>query len=143
MHEDTLSRVSIFSDLSKRELQVLSAGAREREYKPGEALCRQGDSGAGLFVILDGKVRVSQQADGGERDLGTFEKDAVLGEMSLLDEQPRTATITASQPTRALLIPVWDFRGALREHPDISIKLLSVLSQRLRRHELQQMPQNI
>jgi CRP/FNR family cyclic AMP-dependent transcriptional regulator len=143
MHEDTLNHVSLFNGLTKRELQVLSAGARERDYKSGEALCRQGDTGAGLFVILDGKVRVTQQADGQERDLGAFGKDAVLGEMSLLDELPRTATMVAVEPTKALLIPVWDFRGALREHPDISIKLLAVLSQRLRRQELSQTTQNI
>jgi CRP/FNR family transcriptional regulator len=143
MHEDTLSRVPLFTGLSNRELQVLSAGARERDFKPGDVLIRQGDTGAGLFVILDGKVRVTQQADGSERELGTFGKDAVLGEMSLLDELPRTATVVATEPTKALVIPVWDFRGALREHPDISIKLLGVLSQRLRRHELHQSSQNI
>jgi CRP/FNR family transcriptional regulator, cyclic AMP receptor protein len=62
----------------------------------------------------------------------------VLGEMSLLDDMPRTATVVATEDTRALVIPVWDFRAALREAPDVSIKLLSVLSQRLRAVERHQ-----
>ncbi len=55
--------------------------------------------------------------------------------MSLLDDLPRTATMTALEPTRALVIPVWDFRAALRESPEIAIKLLSVMSRRLRKAE--------
>ncbi len=56
--------------------------------------------------------------------------------MSLLDDLPRTASVVALEPTRALVIPVWDFRAALRESPDIAIKLLGVLSRRLRKSEL-------
>ncbi len=135
MYEDTLSKVSIFSGLTKKDLQTLSVNGREREYAAGETLVRQGETGVGLFVILSGKVRVFQQADGGDRELGVFAKDAVLGELALLDDLPRSATIIATEPTKALIIPVWDFRAALRENPEISLKLLAVLSQRLRKVE--------
>lgn len=135
MYEDALSKVPIFSGLTKKELQELSANAREREYPAGETLVRQGESGVGLFVILSGKVRVLQHADGGERQLGVYGPGAALGELALLDDQPRSATIVASEPTKVLIIPVWDFRAALRENPEISLKLLSVLSQRLRKVE--------
>jgi CRP/FNR family transcriptional regulator, cyclic AMP receptor protein len=135
VHEDALSKVSLFSGLSHKELQELSVNAREREYAPGEALVRQGETGVGLFVVLNGKVRVFQQADGGERELGVFGKDAVLGELALLDDLPRSATMVATEPSKVLIIPVWDFRAALRENPEISLKLLAVLSQRLRKVE--------
>jgi CRP/FNR family cyclic AMP-dependent transcriptional regulator len=135
VHEDALSQVSIFSGLSRKELQELSSNARERDYAPGQTLVRQGETGVGLFVILSGTVRVSQQSDGGERELGIFGKDAVLGELALLDDLPRTATMTATEPTKTLIIPVWDFRATLRENPEISLKLLAVLSQRLRKVE--------
>jgi CRP-like cAMP-binding protein len=99
-------------------------------------LLRQGETGVGLFILVSGTVRVSQQTTSGEtRELGTFERGAVLGEMSLLDDLPRTATVVALEPTRALVIPVWDFRAVLRESPEIGIKLLSVMSRRLRRLE--------
>lgn len=135
MYEDALSKVSIFSDLSHKELQLLAANARERQFAAGETVIRQGETGVGLFVVLSGKVRVMQRADGGERELGVFGKDAVLGEMALLDDLPRTATVIASEPTKVLIIPVWDFRAALRENPDIALKLLAVLSRRLRTAE--------
>lgn len=136
MYEDVIAQVPLFHDLTKRELQVLSANCREREYPAGAALLRQGETGVGLFVITSGRVQVTQESATGEtRDLGAFERGAVLGEMSLLDDLPRTATVTATEPTRALVIPVWDFRAALREAPEIAIKLLGVMSRRLRQVE--------
>jgi CRP/FNR family transcriptional regulator len=100
---------------------------------------RQCETGIGLFIITSGKVQITQQApDGSVRDLGTFERGAVLGEMSLLDDLPRTATAVALEPSQALAIPVWDFRAALREQPEIAIKLLAIMSRRLRHKELDQ-----
>ncbi len=136
MYEDVIAQVPLFSDLTKREQQILSANCREREYPAGAALLRQGETGVGLFIITSGRAKVTQQTPAGEtRDFGTFERGSVIGEMSLLDDLPRTATVTALEPTRALVIPVWDFRAALRESPDIAIKLLGVLSRRLRQEE--------
>lgn len=139
MYEDVLSQVPLFRDLSKHELQTLSVNCRERDYPAGATLLRQGETGIGLFIITSGKVQITQQSpDGSVRDLGTFDRGAVLGEMSLLDDLPRTATAVALEPTRALAIPVWDFRAVLREQPEIAIKLLSIMSQRLRHKELDQ-----
>jgi CRP-like cAMP-binding protein len=136
MYEDALSKIPIFSGLTKKELQELSVNGRERDFAAGETLVRQGETGVGLFVILSGKVRVVQRADGsGERELGVFSAGAALGELALLDDQPRSATIIATEPTKALIIPVWDFRAALRENPEISLKLLAVVSLRLRKVE--------
>ena len=137
MYEDVISQVPLFSDLSQRELQILAANCREREYPEGATLLRQGETGVGLFILISGNVRVTQQSGSGDtRDLGVFERGAVLGEMSLLDDLPRTATVIAIEPTRALVIPVWDFRAVLRDSPEIGIKLLAVMSRRLRRLEL-------
>ena len=136
MYEDVIAQVPLFSDLTQREQSVLAANCRERDYPEGATLLRQGETGVGLFIITSGRAQVTQQTpDGSTRDLGTFERGAVVGEMSLLDDLPRTATMTALEPTRALVIPVWDFRAALRESPEIAIKLLSVMSRRLRKAE--------
>ena len=137
MYEDVISQVPLFSDLSQREVQILAANCREREYPEGATLLRQGETGVGLFILISGKVQVTQQSGSGDtRNLGVFERGAVLGEMSLLDDLPRTATVIATEPTRALVIPVWDFRAVLRDSPEIGIKLLAVMSRRLRRLEL-------
>jgi CRP/FNR family transcriptional regulator len=138
MYEEGLAQVPLFHDLTKNELQALAANCRERDYPASAKLLQQGETGVGLFIITSGRVRVVQQTPTGEaRELGTFDRGAVLGELSLLDDLPRTATAIAMEPTRALVIPVWDFRAALREAPEIAIKLLSVLSRRLRAAEQQ------
>ncbi|HEX9037850.1 MAG TPA: Crp/Fnr family transcriptional regulator [Ktedonobacterales bacterium] len=139
MFEDTLAQVPLFQSLTRRELQVLSVNCREREYPAGAVLLRQGETGVGLFIITAGNVHVTQSTtDGSTRDLGDFSRGAVLGEMSLLDDMPRTATVIATEDTHALVIPVWDFRASLREAPEMAIKLLGVLSQRLRAVERNQ-----
>ncbi|HEU5345285.1 MAG TPA: cyclic nucleotide-binding domain-containing protein [Ktedonobacterales bacterium] len=138
MFEDALAQVPLFQGLTRRELQVLSANAREREYPAGATLMRQGETGVGLFIITSGMVHVSQTSAAGEtHELSDFGRGAALGELSLLDDMPRTATVVAKEPTKAIVIPVWDFRASLREAPDISIKLLTVLSHRLRAVEAQ------
>lgn len=138
MYEDALAQVPLFQGLSRRDLQVLAVNAREREYPTDTPLLRQGETGVGLFIITSGSVRVIQTTPDGEtRELGHFGRGAALGEMSLLDDMPRTATVVATEPTKAIVIPVWDFRAALRDSPDISIKLLTVLSHRLRASEAQ------
>jgi CRP/FNR family transcriptional regulator len=137
MHEDTLARVDLFAGLDKKDLQVLTNACQERTYKAGSTLIKQGDTGVGLYVIISGTVRITQanNPDKAEVDLGTAGPGNVLGEMSLLDDLPRSATITAVTDVTALLLPVWEFRTTLRNHPDIALRLLSVLSHRLRKAE--------
>lgn len=136
MNDEVLAQVPLFASLSKRELSLLGKSCRERDYSAGATLMRQGETGVGLFVIVNGSVRVTQHQEGGdEHELTTLGRGDVVGEMSLLDDLPRSATVVALEPTKALVLPVWDFRAALREAPDIGISLLSVLSRRLRQAE--------
>src|SRR5712691_5313643 len=135
MYEDTLARVELLSGLDKKELQVLSKSCQERKYSAGSTLIKQGDTGVGLYVIISGHVKTTQakNPDRAEVDLGTYGPGNVLGEMALLDDLPRSATVTAVDDVAALLLPVWEFRTTVREHPEIGLKLLSVLSRRYRR----------
>src|SRR6478609_6043213 len=129
MHEDTLRQVPLFKDLTPRELQLLGGTCREREFAANTTLLRQGETGVGLYIITSGSVSITQHQDGGaEHEIARVGPGDVLGEMSLLDDLPRSATATATEPTRALVLPVWDFRAVLRDSPDIGIKLLAVLS---------------
>jgi CRP/FNR family transcriptional regulator, cyclic AMP receptor protein len=137
MYEDTLARVDLFSSLEKKELQALAKACVERKYSAGTTLISQGASGAGLFVLTSGKVTITQAVDPdkAEEELGTADAGSVLGEMSLLDDLPRSATVTATEDVTALLLPVWEFRSTLQSHPEIALKLLAVLSRRLRKAE--------
>lgn len=137
MHEDTLARVDLFSSLDKKELQALSRSCQERQYSAGSTLIKQGDTGVGLYIIISGHVKITQAVnpDRAEEDLGDFGPGSVIGEMALLDDLPRSATVTAVTDVTALLLPVWEFRTTVRNHPEIALKMLSVLSRRLRKAE--------
>jgi len=137
MHEDTLGNVDLFAGLDKKDLQLITVACQERKYSAGSTLIKQGDTGVGLYVITNGTVRITRATDPdrAETDLGTAGPGSVLGEMSLLDDLPRSATVTAVNDVIALLLPVWEFRTILRNHPDIALRLLGVLSRRLRKVE--------
>ena len=134
MHEDTLVGVELFSGLDKKEVRHIAGSCQERKYTAGSVLMQQGSTGAGLFVITAGHVKITQDAEP-DRVLSTVGPGEVLGEMALLDDLPRSATATAVEDVTALLLPIWDFRAALRTNPDIALKLLAALSHRLRKAE--------
>jgi CRP/FNR family transcriptional regulator len=137
MSEDTLARVDLFSTLNKKELQELTKSCQERSYPAGTTILSQGDTGVGLYVLKSGKVRVIQanNPDRAETELAVVGPGDVLGEMALLDDLPRSASVVAIDDVTALLLPIWEFRSILRSHPDIALKLLAVLSRRLRKVE--------
>src|SRR5258707_11564396 len=122
MHEDTLARVDLFAGLDKKDLQVLTKACQERTYKAGSTLIKQGDTGVGLYVIISGTVRITQanNPDKAEGDLGTAGPGSILGEISLLDVLPRSATVTALDVVSALLLHLWDFLATILNHPDIA-----------------------
>lgn len=139
-NEETLAQVDLFSALDKKELQILANSCQERSYSAGATIMAQGDTGVGLYVIKSGKVRIIQASspDRAEEVIGAAGPGEVLGEMALLDDLPRSASVVAVDDVTALLLPVWEFRTALRKHPEITLKLLGTLSRRLRKAEARQ-----
>ena len=132
---DFLKRVSWFEDLDKSSLEAIANAAVEQSYQPGQFIMRQGDTGVGAFIIRSGKVEVLQERDGKEVTLATLGPGDVVGEMSLLDEFPRSASVRAKEPTTALGIQRWHFRGILQSHPQLAVALLPILSRRIRNAE--------
>lgn len=139
MHEDTLAHVDLFVGLDRKELRHIAGSCQERKFPVGSVLMRQGDTGTGLFVITGGHVNVTRAVDPerAEEQLRTMGPGEVLGEMALLDDLPRSATVTAVDDVTALLLPIWEFRIALQSNPEIAVKLLATLSHRLRKAENQ------
>ncbi len=88
----------------------------------------QGTPGQAFYLVLTGRVEIIR--DG--QSLGAFGPGDFFGEMSLLDHAPRSATIKALEPTNCLMLSSWDFKALLEKHPSIAVKLLEVLSRRLR-----------
>jgi len=132
---DFLKRVSMFEDLDQKSLEAIANAAVEQRYEPGQDIVRQGDTGVGAFIIRSGKVDVIQDRGGKETKLSTLGPGEVFGEMALLDEFPRSATVRAVEPTTALGIQRWHFRGILESHPQIALALLPMLTRRIRNAE--------
>jgi CRP-like cAMP-binding protein len=121
---DELKKVPLFSGLSDRQLKRLARDFREREFKNGTAVVRQSQmSGIGFFVIIDGAASVS--VDGTEvARLGPGDH---FGELALISERVRSATVTAVGPVRCLVMALWDFRQFAKNNPDVTWKLLEYL----------------
>ncbi len=128
---DLLARVPLFKRLPRKTLQRLERIAVAREYKAGEDIVREGDRGAGFFLITQGKVEILK---GGSR-LNTLGAGEFFGEMALLDNHPRVATVRALEDTACLALSRWDFVAELRANPDLAIEMLEAVSARLRQLE--------
>jgi HEAT repeat protein len=128
-----LRRVPLFERLAPEDLQRIATVATERSFGGGEALVRQGESGDELFVILEGTVRVSRHDPGGEeRHLRTYGEGDHIGELAVLRERPRAATVTATEPgVRALVIKGAGLTAILRERPDAAMAMLATLAERI------------
>lgn len=127
-HEEFLARVPIFSNCTLEEITAISSVAQGSFFQPGQIIVTQGTPGQAFYLILAGRVEILR--DG--RSLGAFGPGDFFGEMSLLDQAPRSATIKAIEQTECLMLSSWDFKALLERYPSIAVKLLEVLSRRLR-----------
>ena len=129
---DILRRVSLFDDLSDRELEAVANAAKERRFDTGDTVVGEGEGGVGFFVVADGTARV--EVSGQRR--GTIGPGASFGEVALLDEGGRrTASVVAESPLRVFGITAWQFTPLLEQHPAIALKLAKILARRLREAE--------
>jgi CRP-like cAMP-binding protein len=118
---DELKQVPLFGSLSQRQLKRLARDFKKREFKSGTTMLRQGHmSGVGFFVITEGEATVS--VDGSE--VARLGRGDYFGELGLLSDRARTATVTASTPLRCLELAIWDFRRFVKDNADVSWTLL-------------------
>jgi CRP-like cAMP-binding protein len=103
-----------------------------KEYKGGEIIVRQGDTGNCMFVIQEGEVEAIAEADGKELRLRTMGPNEFFGEMALFEKEMRTATIRATQPTRVLTIDKKNFLGGIHEDPSLAFRIVKTMSHRIR-----------
>ena len=121
---DLLQRVPIFSDLDRKELERIAQSMKERTFRAGESVTTEGQSGVGFFVIESGEAKVTV---GGEerRRLGPGD---YFGEVALLNESARTASITAESDLKCYGLTSWEFRPLVETHGSIAWKLLQAMS---------------
>jgi CRP/FNR family cyclic AMP-dependent transcriptional regulator len=133
---EVLARTRIFGGLSRRRLRKLARLCIERTWEPGATLIEEGTTGLGLYLLTAGEVVVFRGQGPARLELARLHAGDLLGEIALVDEQPRSATAVAVLPTRCLLVTRDDFRTLTRRDPEIAWCVVPVLSERIR--DLQQ-----
>jgi CRP/FNR family cyclic AMP-dependent transcriptional regulator len=129
-----LANVPLFRGLKEKQVQMLNKRFVSRTYDAGDEIVTQGKGGAGLFVLLSGAAEaVRIRRDGSRAVVNAFEPTDFFGELALLDDEPRTASVIALERTECLVLSQWEFFGALREDPDMAIEVLQELARRFRR----------
>jgi len=132
-HTTLLRCIPLFADLPSSDIAEIAALVQTKHCKPKQTIVRQGDPGGDLFVIVAGHLKVvASDVDGRDAGLNIMGPGEVFGEVSLMDGAERSATIIALEPSELLLIQQQPFLDFLEAHPKTAIKLLAVLSGRLR-----------
>ena len=124
---DALKEVPLFSRCSKKELGEIARIADEIDLPEGKVLTREGGRGREFFVLLDGSADVRRN----NRKIKSLGTGDFLGEISLVTKAPRTATVTTSSPVRALVVSEQNFRRLLEKSPQVQVKVLEALAERL------------
>ncbi len=128
-----LRKVPLFAGLSDADLLAVSESATEERYPAGQDIVSQGDTTGSFFLILEGRCKVS--IDGKPRR--TMGPGQYFGEMSLLDEEPRSATVRAETDVRGIALPPAEFLGLLEANWPIARKVMASMSRRLRQLNLE------
>jgi CRP/FNR family cyclic AMP-dependent transcriptional regulator len=124
---ELIKHTPLFANCSKRELEEIAHLADEIDLREGKEMTRQGSPGREFFVLLEGEADVTK--DG--RTVNHLSSGDFFGEIALVSDSPRTATVTATSPVRALVITDRAFRRLLDDQPEIQRKVLAALAARL------------
>lgn len=130
---DFLKRVPLLANLSETELEALARDFSQRQFRQGETIFQQGDSGQMLYLIESGLVRIYVQSeDGQEMSVNVCGPGDLFGELSVIDEEPRSASVVAMEDTVVHLLSRERFREHMRRSPQLALDVLKALSVRVR-----------
>jgi CRP-like cAMP-binding protein len=124
---ELIKQAPLFANCSKRELEEIAHLADEIDLGEGKEMTRQGSRGREFFVLLEGEADVTKNG----RRINQLSSGDFFGEIALVSDSPRTATVTATTPVRALVITDRSFRRLLKDQPEIQSKVVAALAARL------------
>ena len=126
---DRLRAVPLFSGCNDKHLEFIATRVDEVDVNAGRVLTEEGQSGGEFFIVVSGEAEVKRAA----KAVDTIRAGDFFGEIALLDNGPRTATVTATSPMRLLVLSPRQFQDVLHSEPEIAITLLHTVTKRLRR----------
>lgn len=125
---NALAGVPLFAGISAESMERLVAVAGEQEFAPGQFIVRQGQVGTGVYVILSGSVRVLRGSD----ELARLGPGDFFGELSVIDQKPRYASVEAAEQTEVLALASWDLLALLEKDPHLGLNMIKGLVARIR-----------
>ena len=128
---ELLRRVPLFAQLEPAKLKLLAFTSQRMTYKTGQDLCKQGETGDAAYVIITGQADIIIDQDGKEIAVAQVGENAVIGEIAVLCEIPRTATVRAKTDLQALKIDKEHFLRMIQEFPEMGIEVMRELADRL------------
>lgn len=128
---ESLKNIPLFQGLDHRHLGVIARTAFERSFQPGDTIVKQGEPGLGMYMIRSGEVEVIHRRGDHEERLATLGKGDVFGELALLTDFPRSASVCATEPTTCLVPTAWNVRAELEQSAEMANYLLKVVARRL------------
>ena len=129
--EQFLGTLPLFQGLDQKHRAVIAKTVFERSFPAGEVILREGEQGLGAYMIRSGQVEVVHLRVGREERISTLGPGKVFGELALLTDSPRTATVRAVEPTTCLVLTAWNFRAELKQSAEMAYQLLEVVARRL------------
>lgn len=132
MDAKAAAAIPILAALKTRDREQVLRSARERRFEPGDVVVAEGHPALHVYFVIDGHADVDQAAVG---RVGTLGPGDFFGELGILEEHVRTATVTAADELTVLMLPAWEFRALLEEHPAMAVPMLRELIARLHRKE--------
>jgi CRP-like cAMP-binding protein len=130
---ELLGRVHVFSTLVPSDLERVASLAVPRQFEPGEVVFREGDASNTCYVVREGHARaIHEHGDGRTITLATFGPGDIFGELAMFEDELRSATVEAIEPTSVVAVLGPDMRRLMSEYPEISTRLVIALSRRLR-----------
>lgn len=128
---ETLRQVPLFAGVEPAKLKLLAFTSKRVNYRAGQVLFRQGEEGDAAYVLLSGNAEILVASDEGEIKIAELGPNSILGEIAILCDTSRTATVRASVALEALQISKDHFLRLLREFPEITVEIVRVLARRL------------
>jgi Cyclic nucleotide-binding domain len=129
---ELIKKIDFFSGLDDKILNKISDACIARQFTKGETIVRQGEMGLGLYIISRGRVKVDREQGGARTQVAELGPEQFFGDMALLDNKPRSATVTGIEDAECLLLTRDSFVRLMNKYPEIPIRMAKVLAERLR-----------